>query len=84
MSFPPAIPAAPTDDREESYPPARASQWSVFLGLLPFVWPERRPDLRLRVVLAFAVLLLAKLVTVAVPIFFKDATDRLTAAAGTA
>jgi ATP-binding cassette subfamily B protein len=53
------------------------------MGLLPFVWPQRRPDLRLRVVLAFAVLLLAKLVTVAVPIFFKDATDRLTAASGT-
>ena len=33
-------------------------------------------------VLAFFVLLLAKLVTVAVPIFYKDATDRLTAAAG--
>ena len=49
---------------------------------MPFVWPEGRPDLRTRVVMAFAVLLLAKLVTVAVPIFYKDATDRLTAAAG--
>jgi ATP-binding cassette subfamily B protein len=33
-------------------------------------------------VLAFVVLVLAKLVTVAVPVFFKDATDRLTAMAG--
>ncbi len=33
-------------------------------------------------VLAFGTLLIAKLVTVAVPIFFKDATDRLTAGAG--
>ena len=82
MSFPPAIPAAPLDDREEDYLAARTGHWSVFKGLLPFVWPVDRPDLRLRVVLAFAVLLLAKLVTVAVPIFYKDAIDQLTAAAG--
>jgi ABC-type transport system involved in Fe-S cluster assembly fused permease/ATPase subunit len=82
MSFPPAIPAAPTDDREEEYVSKRASHRTVMEGLMPFVWPEGRPDLRTRVVLAFFVLLLAKLVTVAVPIFYKDATDRLTAAAG--
>jgi len=82
MSFPPAIPAAPLDDHEEDYLSARTGHWSVFKGLLPFVWPFDRPDLRLRVVLAFAVLLLAKLVTVAVPIFYKDAVDQLTAAAG--
>ena len=82
MSFPPAIPAAPVDDREEDYVSARASHWAVFTGLLPFVWPKDRPDLRTRVVLAFGVLVLAKLVTVAVPIFYKDATDRLTALAG--
>ncbi len=82
MSFPPAIPAAPTDDREEDYLSARTSHWTVMRGLMPFVWPEGRPDLRVRVVLAFAVLLVAKLVTVAVPIFFKDATDKLTAVTG--
>jgi ATP-binding cassette subfamily B protein len=52
------------------------------MGLLPLVWPANRPDLRQRVVLAFAVLLVAKLITVAVPIFYKDATDLLTASAG--
>ena len=83
MSFPPAIPAAPSDEREEDYVAARASHWDVFRGLMPLVWPADRPDLRARVVLAFGVLLIAKLVTVAVPVFYKDATDRLTAAAGT-
>jgi ATP-binding cassette, subfamily B, heavy metal transporter len=82
MSFPTAIPATPTDDREEDYLSARTSHRTVLSGLLPFIWPQGRPDLRVRVVVAFAVLLLAKLVTVAVPIFYKDATDRLTAAAG--
>ncbi len=83
MSFPSAIPAAPSDEREEDYVAPRASHWEVFRGLLPLVWPANRPDLRARVVLAFGVLLIAKLVTVAVPIFYKDATDVLTAAAGT-
>ncbi|MCL4768709.1 MAG: ABC transporter ATP-binding protein/permease [Hyphomicrobiaceae bacterium] len=55
----------------------RADHWTVFIGLLPFVWPAGRPDLRLRVVLAFVVLVLAKLVTVAIPVFFKQATDWL-------
>src|SRR5262245_58874267 len=82
MSFPPAIPAAPTDEREEDYSAARASHWDALMGLLPLVWPANRADLRARVVLAFAVLLVAKLVTVAVPVFYKDATDMLTAAAG--
>ena len=82
MSFPPAIPAAPSDEREEAYPVARTSHWEALLGLLPLIWPTNRPDLRQRVVLAFGVLLIAKLITVAVPIFYKDATDLLTASAG--
>ncbi len=81
MSFPPAVPAAPSDDREEQYILPRAGHWSVFRGLLPFVWPKDRPDLRVRVMLAFGVLLIAKLITVAVPVFYKNATDQLTAAA---
>jgi ATP-binding cassette, subfamily B, heavy metal transporter len=82
MSVPPSIPAANTDERDDNPAARRTNHWTVFHGLLPFVWPKDRRDLRVRVVIAFAVLLLAKLVTVAVPIFYKDATDRLTAATG--
>ncbi|MGD9671244.1 MAG: ABC transporter ATP-binding protein/permease [Hyphomicrobiaceae bacterium] len=57
----------------------RADHWTVFLGLVPFVWPKGRSDLRLQVVAAFVVLVIAKLVTIAVPILFKEATDWLTA-----
>jgi ABC-type transport system involved in Fe-S cluster assembly fused permease/ATPase subunit len=57
----------------------RADHWAVFRGLLPLVWPAERPDLRMQVMAAFGVLLVAKLVTVSVPIFFKEATDWLTA-----
>lgn len=56
----------------------RADHWTVLKGLVPYVWPRGRPDLRLQVVIAFVVLFIAKLVTIAVPIIFKDATDWLT------
>ncbi len=80
MLFRSASPAAPND--REGRSDARLSHWEGLLGLLPLIWPANRPDLRVRVVLAFGVLLVAKLITVAVPIFYKDATDLLTAAAG--
>ena len=55
----------------------RASHWSVLGDLLPFVWPKDRPDLRRRVLLAFVALVLAKVVTVAVPLAYKEAVDWL-------
>ena len=55
--------------------------WTVFKGLVPFVWPEGRPDLRRNVVLAVIILVLAKLVTITVPIIFKEVTDVLTGSA---
>ncbi|MGI9478028.1 MAG: ABCB family ABC transporter ATP-binding protein/permease [Hyphomicrobiaceae bacterium] len=58
----------------------RKDHWRLFRGLLPYVWPEDRPDLRRRVVLAGMVLVLGKIVTVLIPIFFKEATDALTTA----
>ena len=59
----------------------KADHWTVLNGLLPMVWPADRPDLRRKVVYAFLVLVVAKLITVAVPIFFKQATDALAAGA---
>ncbi|MGI9426919.1 MAG: ABCB family ABC transporter ATP-binding protein/permease [Hyphomicrobiaceae bacterium] len=56
----------------------RSAHAFVVQGLLPFVWPKDRPDLRLRVVLAAIVLVIAKIVTVLVPVFYKHATDALT------
>src|SRR5690606_9370998 len=57
---------------------ARENHWTVFKGLLPYVWPASRPDLKRNVVLAFVALLVAKLVTVATPIIYKEAVDALT------
>ncbi|MCK5550221.1 MAG: hypothetical protein KAI41_06790, partial [Hyphomicrobiaceae bacterium] len=82
--LPPLLDGSNDDESVNEAPivSARADHWIVLRGLLPFVWPQERPDLRVRVVVAFAVLLLAKLVTVAVPIFYKNATDQLAAQIG--
>jgi ATP-binding cassette subfamily B protein len=57
---------------------ARPGHIGVLRELLPYVWPPGRPDLRLRVLLALAALVLAKGVTLAVPIFYKEVVDLLT------
>ncbi|MHA1517944.1 MAG: ABCB family ABC transporter ATP-binding protein/permease, partial [Alphaproteobacteria bacterium] len=62
---------------------ARAGQLAVLRELLPYVWPKGRRDLHLRVVLAFVALVLAKVVTLAVPIAYKNAVDYLTGESST-
>jgi len=57
-------------------------QMQVLRALGPYVWPSDRPDLQATVVLSLVLMLLAKLVTVAMPFTFKWATDALVAASG--
>ncbi|HUU25459.1 MAG TPA: ABC transporter ATP-binding protein/permease [Methyloceanibacter sp.] len=57
---------------------ARAGQLAVLRELLPYIWPKNRRDLHLRVIVAFAALVLAKVITLAVPIAYKNAVDFLT------
>ena len=57
---------------------ARTGHLSVLRELLPYVWPADRPDLRWRVVFALAALVVAKAITLAVPIAYKTIVDLLT------
>jgi len=50
----------------------------TIIGLWPYIWPSDRRDLKLRVLIAMVLLLLAKLATIAVPFTFKWAVDALT------
>jgi ATP-binding cassette subfamily B protein len=50
---------------------------STLVSLWPYIWPSDRRDLKLRVLGAMLLLLLAKLATIAVPFTFKWATDAL-------
>lgn len=45
--------------------------------LWPYIWPSDRADLKMRVLVALAAMLLAKLLTVFVPYTYKWATDAL-------
>ena len=57
---------------------ARAGHWSVLRELMPYIWPANRPDLHFRVVIALAALVVAKIITLAVPIAYKTVVDVLT------
>ncbi len=74
--------SSPHSSGTSSNPPrpiikAESSLYATTRMLLPYIWPQDRPDLRWRVIGAFALLLLGKLVTIAVPYSFKWATDAL-------
>jgi len=63
-------------------PPAAASPldrptWQTIRDLLPYLWPKGETGARVRVVLATACLVLAKLANVYVPIVYSQAVDML-------
>ena len=68
-----------TDKPAEKEPVSTASRgWAHLIAFaLPYVWPENALALRVRVVAALALLVLAKLVNISVPFFLKDVVDQL-------
>jgi len=46
-------------------------------GLRPYLWPRDSIELRVRVVLALALLIAGKLINIAIPFFYKGAVDAL-------
>lgn len=55
----------------------KRTNWDTAKSLMGHLWPKNRVDLRTRVVLAMACLLLAKVINVYVPFLFKAAVDSL-------
>jgi ATP-binding cassette, subfamily B, heavy metal transporter len=60
---------------------ARPVPGSALRKLWPYIWPSGRRDLTLRIFASVALLLAAKVITIAVPYSFKWATDALTGSA---
>ena len=58
-------------------PDQRRSGWRTVRRVAPYLWPADAPWVRNRVVLALAVLLLAKVVAVGTPLFYAAAVDAL-------
>ena len=55
----------------------RRSGWRVLERVVPYLWPQEPTWVRPRVVGAMILLVLAKLITVATPFFYKGAVDGL-------
>lgn len=55
-----------------------SSLFTTLVNLWPYMWPSDRPDLKLRVIAATGFMIIAKIVTVLIPYFYKLATDALT------
>lgn len=62
---------------EKTVSAARGGTFSTLANLWPYMWPEGRADLRMRVVWATVYLVVAKIVLIGVPYFFKWATNAL-------
>lgn len=57
-------------------------QLATLRNLLPYLWPAGRNDLRLRVLIALALMVGAKVTTVYVPLILRAAVDNLSPGAG--
>ncbi|MEN0118575.1 MAG: ABC transporter transmembrane domain-containing protein, partial [Agrobacterium cavarae] len=64
-------------DKKKTISADSSNPMQTIVNLWPYMWPEGRPDLKMRVVWATFFLLVAKLVLISVPYFFKWATDAL-------
>lgn len=62
-----------------NYNPAQTGQtnndWNTIKTLMPYLWPAKDWNIKARVVAALGCLALAKIATVMVPVFYKDAVD---------
>ena len=65
-------------DNEAPVSARSGALFSTIIHLWPYIWPSDRRDLKLRVLGAMVLLVVAKFATIAVPFTFKYATDALT------
>ncbi|MGV0910431.1 ABCB family ABC transporter ATP-binding protein/permease [Martelella sp. FOR1707] len=65
-------------DRGKTVSADSSNPLQTIINLWPYIWPESRPDLKRRVVLATIALVVAKLILLLVPYSFKWATNALT------
>lgn len=68
---------AHTAPAEQSADAERRSGWRTIRRVAPYLWPEGEGWVKRRVVLAMAMLVLAKLIAVYTPILYKGAVDAL-------
>jgi ATP-binding cassette, subfamily B, heavy metal transporter len=70
---------APATIKTSAQKPADSSMIRTIIAIWPYLWPSDRRDLQVRVLIAFGLIIIAKLITITVPFTFKWATDALVA-----
>ncbi|HEY6965678.1 MAG TPA: ABC transporter transmembrane domain-containing protein, partial [Erythrobacter sp.] len=74
--------ATPAADPSHKKTRARdAESWPTLKRFLPYLWPKDNPGLRTRIVIAMALVLAAKAVTLALPFAYKGAVDAMSGTA---
>ena len=66
-----------TASQEELARNEQRSGWRTIRKVAPYLWPEDKPWVKIRVVLAMLALLASKLVAVGTPLLYKSAVDSL-------
>jgi len=74
-----ATPSTPKRDTLPPRPPGpvSASGWATIRRVGPYLWPEGETGIKVRVVVALGMLLIAKLIAVGTPLLYKGAVDAL-------
>jgi ATP-binding cassette subfamily B protein len=72
----PSVKSAVTEE-EVAAEQERQSSLRVLRKVAPYLWPKDMPWVRKRVVWALIALIVSKMVTVATPLFYRDAVDAL-------
>ena len=67
----------PPSDTDSETPARPATGWATMRRVAPYLWPEGETGIKVRVVVALGFLVLAKLIAVGTPIFYKAAVDAL-------
>ena len=65
----------PTSNYNVSSKDHKNKDWKTIKTLMPYLWPENEWGIKARVLIALTCLALAKIATVMVPVFYKDAVD---------
>lgn len=70
-------PNTPLTDEQLTDQAERQSAMRVLRKVAPYLWPDNMPWVKRRVVWAMVALVVSKIVSVATPLFYKDAVDAL-------
>ena len=66
-------------EQQLDQPRADPADWATVRRFLPYLWPEGRPELRSRIVVAALFVLIAKAVVLAMPFAYAGAVDAMAA-----